>query len=114
MGRPGKGMTISLALRTKNPNTKQKSRCAITEITKQDFRKILKKFNNSPYLDYNSKQFHNKPTDDYLFLIKYITKIIKSKRHVQLSTIFLSGVNKIIGHINKTIGHASKAIQSYE
>ena len=78
MGRPGKGMTISLAIRTKTPNRKQKSRCAITEITKQDFRK----FNNSPYLDYNSKQFHNKPTDDYLFLIKYITKLIKIKRHV--------------------------------
>ena len=60
MGRPGKGMNTSLTLRTKNPNNKQKARFYITEITNQDFRK----FNNSPYIGYKSKQVNNEPTED--------------------------------------------------
>ena len=50
MGRPGKGMTASLAIRNKMSNKKQKARFSITDITNQDFRKLLKKFKNSPYL----------------------------------------------------------------
>ena len=40
----GKGMTNSLALSTKIRNKKQKSRTAITAITNQYFRKLLKEF----------------------------------------------------------------------
>ena len=99
MVRPENGMTSSLALRTKIPNKKQKTRFAITDITKQDYRKFLKNFESSPYLGYNIKQFHNEPTEDYLFLIKHITKRIKSSIRVWLSTNFVkSGVNKISGH----------------
>ena len=42
----GKGLTASLALRNKTSNKKQKERFSMTEITKQDFRKFLKKFGN--------------------------------------------------------------------
>ena len=77
MGRPGKGMTTYLTLSTKIPNKKKNSRFSITDITNQYFRKFLKKFKNSPYLGYNSKQVHNEPTESYFFLIKYITKLIK-------------------------------------
>ena len=42
MGRSGKGMTTSLNLTTKTPNNKQKERTAITEITNQDSRNLLK------------------------------------------------------------------------
>ena len=71
---------------------------------KQYFRRLLKKFVNSPYLGHNSKYFQNKPTDTYFFLVKQITKIIKSKKYVQLSTKgFKSGVNKTIGHVNESI-----------
>ena len=59
IGIPGKGRATSMYLRTKIPNKKQKSRFAITDITKQYFRKLLKKFDNSPYLGYKSKQAHN-------------------------------------------------------
>ena len=59
MERSGKGMTTSLALNTKSPNKELKARFSITEITNQDFRKLLKKLNNSPYLVYKSKQVHN-------------------------------------------------------
>ena len=51
MGISGKGVTTSLDLSTKTPNKKQKSRNAITDITLQYFRKLLKKFKSSPYLD---------------------------------------------------------------
>ena len=37
---------------------------AITDITNQDFRKLLKKFNDSPYLGYKSKQVNDEPTKD--------------------------------------------------
>ena len=63
MGIPGKGMNTSLELRTKSPNKKQKARFSMTEITNQDFIKFLKKFNNSPYLGYNSKHIHNEKTE---------------------------------------------------
>ena len=46
MGRLGKGLITSLSLRTKRSNKKQKSKFAITDITNQYFRKLLKKFNN--------------------------------------------------------------------
>ena len=73
-------MTNSMALRTKNSNKKQNARFSITDITNQEFSKFLKKFTNSPYLGYKSKQVHNEPTEAYFFLIKYITKLMKSKR----------------------------------
>ena len=60
----GKGMTISLALRTKISNKKQKSRFATTDINHQDLRGLLKKFKNSPYLYYKSKQVNNEPNED--------------------------------------------------
>ena len=46
MERPGKRLTTSLDIMTKRPNNKQKARFAITEITNQDFRKLLKEFEN--------------------------------------------------------------------
>ena len=81
MGRQGKEMTTSLALRIKISNKIQKEMFAITDITNQYFRKFLKFFKNSPYLGYTSKQVHNEPTEDYFFLIKQITKMMKIKRH---------------------------------
>ena len=70
MGRPGKGVTTSLDIRNKYSNKKQKARFSINEITNQYFIKLRKKFKNSPYLGYKSKQVHNEPTEAYLFLIK--------------------------------------------
>ena len=46
MGIPCKGLTTSLTLSTKRSNKKQKERFYITDITSQDFRKLLKKFKN--------------------------------------------------------------------
>ena len=81
MGIPGKGLTTSMDLRTKSSKIK-KVMFDITDITNQDFRKFLKKFNNSPYLGYKSKNIHNEPSETYIFLIKQITKLMKSERHV--------------------------------
>ena len=82
MERPGKGLNNSLALRTKIPNKKKRSRFTITEITNQDFSKLLNKFKNSPYISYKSKQVHNEPTEAYFFIIIKITKQMKIKRNV--------------------------------
>ena len=104
MRKPGKGLTNSMYLRTKRSNKKQNARFSITGITNQEFRKLLKRFNNSPYLGYKSKQVHNEPTEAYLFLIKHITKLIKIKRHVRIHTNFVKlGVNEKNGHVNKEI-----------
>ena len=78
---PCKELTTSLALINRNLNNKQRSRFAISEITNQDFRKLLRKFNNSPYLCCKIKQFYNETTEAYFFLIKNITKPMKTKRH---------------------------------
>ena len=48
MGRPGKGLTAYLDLRTKMSNKKQKSFFSITDITNQYFSEFIKKFNKSP------------------------------------------------------------------
>ena len=82
MEKPGKGVTTSLNLRTKGSNKKQKSRFSITEITNQDFRKFSKKFNNSYYVGYKSKQVHTETTEDYFLLIIYITELMKNKWRV--------------------------------
>ena len=74
MGIPGKGMTTYISLRTKSTNKKQKARFDITDITNQYFRKLLKKFKNSPDLGYKSKQVQNEPTEDYFFLTKHILR----------------------------------------
>ena len=84
LGKSIKRMTTSMNLRTKRSNKKQKARFSITDITNQAFRNFLKKFKNSPYLGYKSKKVHNEATEAYFFLIKQITKLIKSKRHVRL------------------------------
>ena len=44
MGIPGDGLNISLDFRTKMSNKKQNSRFAITEITNQEFSKLITKF----------------------------------------------------------------------
>ena len=102
MLRPGKGLNTYLALRTKRSNKKQKARFSITDITKQELRKLLKKFNDSPYLGNKSKKVNIEPTEAYLFITKQITKLMKSKRQVQLRNNFvILGVNKTIGHVNE-------------
>ena len=58
MGIPVKELTVSMSLRTKRPKDK-KRRFYITDITKQIFRKLINKFNNSYYLGYKSKQVPN-------------------------------------------------------
>ena len=63
VGISGKGMTAFPTIRTKRPNIKQNTRTSITDITNQYFRKLLKEFKNSPYLDYNKKQVYNEPTE---------------------------------------------------
>ena len=63
MERLVKRLTNSLALRTKISNKKQKARFEITDINNQDFRKLLKKFNNSKDLCHKSKQVHNEETE---------------------------------------------------
>ena len=90
MGGPGKNLNTYMDLITNRSNNKQKASFVITDITNQDFSKFLKKFKNSPYLIYKNKQVHNEPTEFYLFLIKQISKLIKSDQHNGLYT---KGVN---------------------
>ena len=102
MLRTGNGVTTSLDLSNKNPNKKQKAGFYITDITKQDFRKLLKKFENSPYLGYKSKQVHNEPTEVSFLLIKQINNPTKSERKVRLRTKgVILGTNEKIVHIKK-------------
>ena len=61
---------------------KQKVRFAITDVTNKELRKLLNKFNNSPYLGYKIKKVNNEPTEDYFFLIKNITKLMEINSHV--------------------------------
>ena len=69
IGRIYKDMTIPLYLMTKSRDKKLKARFTIPEITNQDFRKLLKKFKNSPYICYKMKQVHIEVTDAF-FCIK--------------------------------------------
>ena len=63
---------------------------------------MLKKFKISPDLGYKSKQVNIELTEDQLFLIKHITKKIKSERHIGLRTKGVKlGVNETFGHNNK-------------
>ena len=50
MERPCKGVTTYLSLKMKISKKKHKARFSTNNITNQDFRNLLKKFKNSPYL----------------------------------------------------------------
>ena len=63
MVRSGKEMTTYMTLSTKIPNMKQKARTAITAITNQYFRKLLKRFKNLSYRGYKKKLVYNEPTE---------------------------------------------------
>ena len=89
MGSPGNGLTNSLYIRTKRSNKKQNTRFYITDITNQYLSNFLRKFKNSPYLCYKSKQVQNEPTESYFLLIKHITKLMKINRYVQILTNFV-------------------------
>ena len=97
---PGKGVTISLALRIKRSNKKQKSGFAITGINNQGFNNLFKKSKNSLDLGYKSKQANNEPTYSCFFLIKHINKISKRQKHVR-SNFVESRINAAIGNFNK-------------
>ena len=102
MVRLGKRLTISLALRIKSSNKKQKARFSITAITHKDFRKMFKKFDNPPYPCYKSEKVNNGPTEAYFFLIKQSTKLMEYKRRIRPKFVKL-GINKTIVHVNKAI-----------
>ena len=65
MVRLGRELTTSISLRTERLNNKQKSSFAITNITYQYFRNLMKKFKNPTYLGLKSKHVHNEPTEAY-------------------------------------------------
>ena len=46
-----------------------KYKVAITDITNQNFRKLLKGFKNSPYLCYKKKHVNYESSEAYFFLI---------------------------------------------
>ena len=58
----------------------------INDITHQDFSRLLKKFNNLPYIGYKKKHIHNEPTESYFLLVKHIYKLLKSKKLVPIRT----------------------------
>ena len=62
IGRPVKVLTSSLDIRTKSQKKQKKVKFLLADITNQYLKKFLKKFNNLPCLEYNSKQVHNEPT----------------------------------------------------
>ena len=101
-----------MTIRKKTPNKKQKERIDIIEITNQYFRKLLKEVKNPPYRVYKQKQIHNEPTGVYFFLINQMYSLIKSKKHVQISTKGARSEVDRTKHVNKTIGHVNKKIQS--
>ena len=51
MGISGNGLNTSLNLRTKRTNKKQRTSISINEITNQYFRRFIKEFNSSPYIE---------------------------------------------------------------
>ena len=87
----------------------------MTDIINQYFRKLLKEFNNSPYLGYKKKNVHNEPTEAYLFLIKQVYNLIKINNYVRLRIkIVKLDVNKKIGHVNKIIQYGITSVNGKE
>ena len=76
------------------------------------FGKLLKYFNNSPYLGYMRKQVHKEPANAYLLTINQIYKQNKSQKHVSLRTKKIKSVVNTMIYVNKTIEHVNKIIHS--
>ena len=101
-----------MTIRTNIPNKKKNSEIEITCITNQEFRKLLKQFNNLPYLGYKSKQDHNETTEDQLLLINLIYKLIKINKHIQIRTKGVKLDADRTKFINETIRNTNRTIQS--
>ena len=85
MVRSGKWATTSLTLRTRRrPNNKQKARTDTTDVSLHKFVDILKEFKFVPYPEYRRKQAKNQPTEDYYFLARQISDLLKSNHRVLL------------------------------
>ena len=89
MVKTGKETTNYLYIKTKIANKKQRAKFSITDITKQVFRKFLKKFDKLPYIGYNRKRFHNELDEACFFIIKRINRQKQSERDVLLRTNFV-------------------------
>ena len=106
----GKGVTTSLTLRTKRTNNKQRASINITGSTNHDLGELIKEFNNSHYLCNKNKKVHNELTKDFLFIIKYFSKLTKIKKNIGMHTKRVKLdvdrtklVNETIGNVNEII-----------
>ena len=86
MVKPRKGLNTSMAISTKMPEKKQKTRTAITDITNEYFGRFFKEFNNSPYRGYYRKMVHSEQAEACFLLFNNISKPIKINKHIWLHT----------------------------
>ena len=52
----------------------KKSRYAIKNVSKKDFSKIIREFENFPYESYEKKRPKHEPTESYFYLSRQIVK----------------------------------------
>ena len=73
MVRLGKGVTISLTLKTSRISiNKINARTANTDIVPQYFMMLLQEFKDLPYLGYRNRKVKKEPAGSYFFLVKKI------------------------------------------
>ena len=71
----GKGLIISLGLKSKvRPHKHKKVRYAIGNVSKKDFSKIIREFENVPHESYENKRRKHEPTDSYFYLAGQLAK----------------------------------------
>ena len=82
VGLPGKGLNISLNIRTRRrPNKKQKTRTDITDIVPKYLMKLIEEFKDLLYLGYRKKRVKSEPTEAYFLLVP---QLINNKKHIIL------------------------------
>ena len=75
LGRSGKGLITSLALKAKARPHKYKKVCyAIRNVSKKDLSKIIREFEKLPYESYERNRLKHEPSDSYFYLAWQISK----------------------------------------
>ena len=87
VGRSGRGLTTSLNIRSRRMSkNKQKARNTNICVAIQTFVEILEEFKDVYYTGYSRKKAKNQPTKSYYFLVKQISKLLKSNKQVLIRT----------------------------
>ena len=85
LGRSGKRLITSLGFKAEaRPKKYKKSRYSIVNVSKKEISKVIKKFENLPYMSYERRRPIHEPTNSYFYLSILLAKCMMRADAIKL------------------------------